>query len=296
MALPRYNETFMPILETLNMGDVLHYTELSKLIRDKYYSDLPVELLEKKTSTGANVLFDRIGWGKSHLKMGKFVNYPERGMVQITKKGRDVIERKVELDLVYLRGDKDYIEYGKRVGIRKEKDDVIKPKGVTPQDMIDFGFKDLTQSLKAELLEKLKESDPYYFEKIILKLFQGMGYGDITVTKKSGDGGIDGIINQDALGLEKIYTQAKRYTKNKVGEKDIRNFKGAMDGNVTKGIFVTTSNFDAKAMESAKNSGNKIILINGEKLVELMIKYNLGVQIKTTYNIKEIDEDFFIES
>ena len=209
MELPKYNETFIPILETLNTEEALHYTDLSKLIRDKYYSDLPKDLLEKKTSTGANVLFDRIGWGKSHLKMGKFVDYPERGMVQITKKGKNIIKRGVELDLVYLKDDKDYIEYGKRVGIKKEKDDVIKPKDVTPQDMIDFGFKDLTQSLKVELLEKLKESDPYYFEKIILKLFQKMGYGDITVTKKSGDGGIDGIINQDALGLEKYIHKQK---------------------------------------------------------------------------------------
>jgi restriction system protein len=162
--------------------------------------------------------------------------------------------------------------------------------------MIDFGFNDISNLLKSELLEKLKKSNPYYFEKIILRLFQKMGYGDFEETPKSGDGGIDGIINQDALGIERIYTQAKRYTSNNVGERDIRNFIGAMSGDVAKGIFVTTSDFDRAAYSKVRDARNhKIILINGNKLVELMIKYNLGVQEKSKYLVKEVDEDFFLE-
>lgn len=120
-----------------------------------------------------------------------------------------------------------------------------------------------------------------------------MGYGDIVETKKTGDGGIDGIINQDQLGLEKIFIQAKRYTENKVREKDIRNFIGAMSGDTAKGVFVTTSSFDDSAIMKAREAHHKIILIDGKKLTDLMYQYGVGVQIKNVYEIKEIDENYF---
>ena len=121
-----------------------------------------------------------------------------------------------------------------------------------------------------------------------------MGYGDFIETPKSNDGGIDGIINEDKLGLDKIYIQAKRYETNKVREKDIRNFIGAMSGDTTKGVFVTTSDFDAGAIKKAHDAHHTLILINGERLVDLMHQYNVGVQVKTEIEIKELDEDFFI--
>lgn len=120
-----------------------------------------------------------------------------------------------------------------------------------------------------------------------------MGYGDFVETAKSGDGGIDGIINEDKLGLEKIYIQAKRYNENKVREKEIRNFIGAMSGDTTKGIFVTTSTFDESASKKAREAHHKIILIDGSKLVDLMHQYGVGVQVSNVYEVKEIDEDFF---
>jgi restriction system protein len=122
-----------------------------------------------------------------------------------------------------------------------------------------------------------------------------MGYGDFIETSKSGDGGIDGIINEDKLGLEKIYTQAKRYNENKVREKDIRNFIGAMSGDTSKGVFITTSTFDDAAIKKAKEAHHRIILIDGLKLVDLMNQYNVGVQVKTVYEVKELDNDFFEE-
>ena len=120
-----------------------------------------------------------------------------------------------------------------------------------------------------------------------------MGYGDFIETSKSNDGGIDGIINEDKLGLEKIYTQAKRYNENKVREKDIRNFIGAMSGDTSKGVFITTSSFDDSAVRKAREAHHSIILIDGAKLVDLMHDYNVGVQVKTTYEVKELDNDFF---
>ena len=120
-----------------------------------------------------------------------------------------------------------------------------------------------------------------------------MGYGDFIETSKTGDGGIDGIINEDKLGLDKIYIQAKRYGENKVREKDIRNFIGAMSGDTQKGVFVTTSSFDSKAVQKADNAHHTIILIDGLKLVDLMHQYNVGIQVKNTYEVKELDNDFF---
>lgn len=295
MELPKYHETFLPILETLNSIESISSRELATRIRDKYYSDLPKELLDKKTSTGANTLIDRILWGKSYLKMGKFVSYPKRGIVQITDKGKQALTSG-QLLLADLQNDPDFIQHRSSVKSKKDNEtelETVDVESASPQDLIDTGFSTIETEVKTELLEKLKELDPYFFEKVILILLKRMGYGDFIETSKSGDGGIDGIINEDKLGLEKIYTQAKRYTENKVREKDIRNFIGAMSGDTTKGVFITTSTFDDLAIKKAREAHHTIILIDGPKLVDLMHQYNVGVQVKTTYEVKELDNDFF---
>ena len=120
-----------------------------------------------------------------------------------------------------------------------------------------------------------------------------MGYGDFIETSKSKDGGIDGVINEDKLGLEKIYIQAKRYNENRIREKDIRNFIGAMSGDTNKGVFVTTSAFDDAAVKKAHDAHHSIILIDGNKLVDFMHQYGVGVQVRNVYEVKEVDEDFF---
>lgn len=295
MELPKYHETFIPILATLNSIESISSRELTIRVRDKYYSNLPKELLDKKTSTGANTLLDRILWGKSYLKMGKFVFYPKRGMVQIGDKGKQALASG-KLLLSDLQNDPDFIQH--RSSVQSKKDDkaeleTVDVDSASPQDLIDTGFETIETEVKTELLDKLKELDPYFFEKVILILLKKMGYGDFIETSKSGDGGIDGIINEDKLGLEKIYTQAKRYNENKVREKDIRNFIGAMSGDTSKGVFITTSTFDNSAIKKAREAHHSIILIDGPKLVDLMHQYNVGVQVKTTYEVKEIDNDFF---
>ncbi|WP_405605863.1 restriction endonuclease [Polaribacter sp. Asnod1-A03] len=295
MELPKYHETFMPILEILNTAEVISSRELARKVRDNYYSELPKELLDKKTSSGANVLIDRILWGKSYLKMGKFVSYPKRGLVQIADKGKQTLISG-KLLLSDLQNDPDFINHRSSVQSKKENQleiETIDVDNASPQDLIDNGFSTIETEVKTELLDKLKEIDPYFFEKVILILLKKMGYGDFIETSKSGDGGIDGIINEYKLGLEKIYTQAKRYTENKVREKDIRNFIGAMSGDTTKGVFITTSTFDDAAIKKAREAHHSIILIDGSKLVDLMHQYNVGIQVKITYEVKELDNDFF---
>lgn len=287
MDLPKFNETFIPILEVLSNGEILHHRELLKRVEDKYYSNLPKELLERKTKSGDILIQNRIGWGKSYLKKGGFIHYPERGMVQITQKGKEASKKELQLRDV----ESDFMNFYAEESAKSSDNKEIK--GSSPQDLIDSGFSTIESQIKSDLLEKLKEIDPYYFEKIILILLNKMGYGDFVETSKSGDGGIDGIINEDKLGLEKIYIQAKRYNESKVREKDIRNFIGAMSGDTRKGVFVTTTDFDDLAVKKAREAHHTIILIDGKKLVDLMYQYSVGVQVRDVYEIKEVDEDFF---
>lgn len=295
MELPKYHEAFIPILEILNTVESINSRDLTYRVRDKFFSHLTPELLNSKNKSGTSVFVNRIDWAKSYLKMGKFVSYPKRGMVQITDKGRRILE-KGSLSLNDLQNDIDFINH--RESVKSESNNVLETEKTSivndsPQDLIDSGFRAIETDVKAELLERLKEIDPYYFEKVILLLLEKMGYGEFVETPLSGDGGIDGIINEDKLGLEKIYTQAKRYNGNKVREKDIRNFIGAMSGDTNKGVFITTSTFDEHAIKKAREAHHTIVLIDGAKLVDLMHQYNVGVQVKTVYELKEIDNDFF---
>lgn len=287
--LPKFHETFNPILDILSDCNIIHHRELLNKVVDKYYAHLPQEVLNLKTKSGEKLILNRIAWGKSYLKKGGYIIYPSKGMVQITAKGK---AQNKQLQLTDIEGDSGFLDFysdEKTKGISNNTE----IKNSTPQDLIDKGFYEIESQVKNDLLEKLKAIDPYYFEKVILILLKKMGYGDFIETPKSGDGGIDGIINEDKLGLDKIYIQAKKYGENKVREKDIRNFIGAMSGDTSKGVFVTTSNFDIGAIQKAHDAHHNIILIDGVKLVDLMHQYNVGIQIKSTYEVKELDEDFF---
>jgi len=192
--LPKFHETFNPILDLLSEGNIIHHRELLNKVIDKYYSHLPKELLEQKTKSGEILILNRIAWGKSYLKKGGYIIYPERGMVQITEKGKNAIKK--QLQLKDIEGESNFLTFYTE---EKAKDNSINSeiKNSTPQDLIDAGFSEIETQVKNELLEKLKTIDPYYFEKVILILLKKMGYGDFIETSKSGDGGIDGIINEE---------------------------------------------------------------------------------------------------
>jgi len=291
MELPKYHETFIPILTVLSDGSIIHYNELRKRVKDQFYSDLPMELLNLKTKAGDPLILNRIGWAKAFLKQAEMIHHPERALVQITDKGRKILKQG-HFTLKELVSDPDFL--ANRKASAEGKSEAVIEENASPQDRIDSGFRDIEGQLKSDLLEKLKSTDPYDFEVIVNRLLYAMGYGEFKVTAKSGDGGVDGIIDQDKLGLEKIYMQAKRYTKGDVGGRDMTHFIGAVsrDG-INKGIFVTTSSFSESAKDIADRSQVKVKLIDGDRLVSLMVEYNIGVQIKTHYEIKQLDEDFF---
>lgn len=292
MEIPKFDETFIPILEILRNGKVYKTRELIEDVKTKFYSGLTEEQLKIETKSGDLLIDNRIAWGKSYLKKGGYVFFPERGHVQITEKGKN---HTTNLSVRDLENESTLFDFYKQENNSENQSKKSELNISSPQDLIDEGFNRIESDVKNELLLKLKNIDPYFFEKVVLKLLKKMGYGEFIETAKSGDGGIDGIINEDKLGLDKIYIQAKRFNEGKVREKDIRNFIGAMSGDTNKGVFVTTSEFDEKAIEKARSANHKIICIDGKKLVALMHEFNVGIQIKLTYEIKQIDEDFFDE-
>lgn len=292
MNIPKFHETFIPILKVLENGEILQARELYQKVIDQFFSELTQDQLEEKTKSGELLIYNRIAWGKSYLKRGGFIEFPKRGYVKITDKGKK--QTSSDLTRRQLEGSDSYLDFYNEEN-KKNESTPSTIVNASPQDLIDEGFNQIDIQVKSELLDKLKGIDPFYFEKVILMLLKKMGYGDFVETAKTGDGGIDGIINEDKLGLDKIYIQAKRYSDNKVREKDIRNFIGAMSGDTQKGVFVTTSTFDSMAIKKAHDAHHTIILIDGHKLVDLMHEYNVGIQVKAVYEVKELDNDFFEE-
>ena len=292
MEIPKFDETFIPILKVLKNGEIFKTRELIEEVKSKFYTELSVEQHKQQTKSGDLLIDNRIAWGKSYLKKGGYISYPERGLVQITEKGKN---HSPTLNVSDLENESSLFNFYKQEKLLSPTDNITKIEISTPQDLIDEGFNRIESDVKNELLNKLKNIDPYFFEKVVLRLLKKMGYGEFIETSKSNDGGIDGVINEDKLGLDKIYIQAKRFNEGKVREKDIRNFIGAMSGDTNKGVFVTTSDFDEKAKEKARLAHHKIICIDGHKLVSLMHEFNVGIQVKNTYEIKQIDEDFFDE-
>lgn len=297
MAVPKFDETFLPILDVLSEGSVLTAAQLRAKVREKHYPDLTAAELNATTNSGANLLADRINWGKTYLKIGGFITQPKRGLVQINENGLQALKKET-LTLNEVKSTQTYLDHETRKSEGKKAETLNQAElnleeSQSPQDLIDQGISTIEEQVKSELLDYLKGIDPYDFEKVILLLLKKMGYGEMVETKKSGDGGIDGVMNEDKLGLERIYIQAKRYTTGNVQETDIRNFIGAMSGDTSKGVFVTTSAFASKAVIKAESAHHRIILIDGDKLADLMYEHEVGVQIKDTYTIKELDEDFF---
>lgn len=292
MAIPDFQTLMLPLLELLKDGKPIKLSEMVEIMSDKY--NLTVEerneLLPSKVQ---KTMYNRVAWAKQYLKNYELIESPEKGAFKITERGLSILKQKPErIDLRFLKN----LDKENQPETESELQETHIEENKTPEELIENAQSLYTESLKKELLAKLKSVDPVQFERIVLILMEKMNYGIGKMTPKSHDGGIDGIIYEDELGLEKIYLQAKRYSDNKVNEKEMRNFGGTLIASVCKGVFITTSYFDEKAKKYAASAQGKIIrLIDGDELTRLMIKHNVGVQTKTIIEIKKLDEDFFNE-
>lgn len=300
MAIPTYDELMSPVLKLLSDGVERSGEDITNTIADQL--NLTEEERNRIYANNPKKVFkDRIAWARTYLKKAGLIESPQRATSKITAEGMKVAKSKLDkLNLKFLEQYESFREFrhidnSNEVEGKSKKIETVQ----TPDEMLDFVQNSYKENLQSELLLKLKSVDPVRFEEIVLNLMEKMNYGVGSMTKLSHDGGIDGIIDEDELGLEKIYLQAKRYSDNKVNEKEMQNFAGALSCSpVRKGVFITTSYFDEKAKKKADDASKKgliIRLINGDELTKLMIKHNIGVQIKTKIEIKKLDEDFFAE-
>lgn len=297
MSIPSFEAFLKPALQIYakNKNEIrprdIQY-EISKVFN--FTDEEKKEMLPSKTET---VLKNRIQWAVYYLFRAGLVERTNRGYYKITDLGIKESNTDDEINVNYLKKFPSFIEFSNNKSENIKSNDIKKEENQTPDEMILNAQTVYLENLQNELLTKLKQVDPIKFEEIVLFLMEKMNYGVGEKTKISHDGGIDGIINEDELGLEKIYLQAKRYSDNKVNEKEMQNFAGALGcSNVRKGVFITTSYFDDKAKKKALSIQGKVIrLIDGKELTALMIKHNVGVQLKEKVEIKKIDEDFFSE-
>lgn len=254
---------------------------------------------------GRNVIFYRLQWAKTYLKKAGVIDYPKRAHFQLSKIGENLDLTNIKtITPKYLAQFESFSKF-RKTNSKTDKEQklneqimISKDEELTPPEIIADQSKLLKDDLKNELLDLIKTKSPKFFEQLVVDLLVAMGYGGshqdaAQAIGKTNDGGIDGVISEDRLGLDKIYIQAKRW-ENTVGRPDIQQFKGALADQVAKkGVFITTSNFSKEAIESAKKSG--IVLIDGNKLTSLMIEFGLGVQIERSFHIYKIDQDRFDE-
>lgn len=297
MNLPTYEELYPYTLQALADGAPKSIKEIRMEVAETL--NLSQDQINFRIKSGIIQYNNRISWSLSYLKQAGAVVSPSRGIYHITKVGYkllkwDSINNKKLMQFESFRKFKNKSREDDNTGVGINDDE-------TPEEAIMSKIELINAELREDILAKILENSPFYFEKIVLKLLNAMGYGDDSLlTSKSGDGGIDGIINEDPLGFHNIYVQAKRWDPNRtVGRPEIQKFKGAMDDRyegLNQGVFITTAKFSSEAKEYVNNLKlAKIILIDGERLAKEMIHHKVGVDIKQIVEIHAIDLDFFTE-
>jgi len=286
----------LPILESIGDGQDRSNQEVASIIAKKL-ALTDQELQQMLPSGNQKVFINRLAWAKAHLKKAKLVESPARGMLQITPKGKDVLASPPsKINLQFLRGFPSYDWHAKPKVPHETNNDEER----TPEEVLEDSFQALNEKLAEELLERLKACSPAFFEKLVVDLLVAMGYGGshadvVQAVGHAGDGGVDGIIKEDALGLDAVYIQAKRWERT-VGRPEVQAFAGSMEGvRGKKGVMLTTATFSKEAEEYVTRIERKIVLVDGPKLAHLMIKHNIGVTTARSYDVKKLDLDYFDE-
>ena len=300
MTIPDYETIMLPLLSTLKDGKEKSLRE--HIDEMAHYFGLSDNERKVLIQSGGSYKFDgRVSWARTYMKQAGLIESPRRGFVKITAIGKEVLKQNVnEINRKYLLQFPSFVSFQERKGSRTKNSDENDPSYVTstPDEQLETAYSTIKGELSAELLERVKNSSPSFFEKLVVELLLKMGYGGSRkeagkAIGRSGDEGIDGIIYEDRLGLDIIYIQAKKW-ENSISRPEIQKFVGALQGKrARKGIFITTSYFTKEAFKYSQNIENKVVLIDGIKLTELMIDFNVGVELHSNYEIKKIDDDYF---
>lgn len=311
MPIPDYQSLMLPFLKIAGDGQEHRFRDAVETLAKQF--SLTDEERNVMLPSGTAPVFDnRVGWARTYLKQAALIESPKRGIFHVTGRGKELLAKNpARIDNSTLEQYQEYLDFKLRRGEPKDASKLVPtstqtplaalteaPADSTPEELFSQAYQRLRGNLEAELLDQVKSSTPAFFERLVIDLLVSMGYGGSRrdagrAIGKSGDGGIDGIIKEDKLGLDVIYLQAKRW-EGTVGRPEIQKFAGALQGQrANKGVFITTSNFSREAEEYAGIISSKIILINGEQLAALMVDHNVGVSPVSTFEIKRIDSDYF---
>ncbi|HAX18209.1 MAG TPA: restriction endonuclease [Actinobacteria bacterium] len=301
--IPNYQSCMLPLLKFASDEKIHTLPEAVAYIASLF--NLTEEEKKQMLPSGTQtIIFNRVGWAKTYLKKAGLLEDPKRATFKITKRGLELLKENLpEINTKFLNRYEEFVAFKTKKNEKNKTENVLNEENesnITPEEAIEFGYQKLKESVSEDIISKIKECSSGFFERLVVELLVKMGYGGTLkeagqVLGKSGDGGIDGIIKEDKLGLDVIYIQAKRW-ENVVGRPEIQKFAGALLGQkAKKGIFITTSWFTSDALDFVRNLDSKIVLIDGEMLTELMIEFNLGVSTYKSYELKKIDSDYFVE-
>jgi len=306
MTIPDFQSITLPLLqfcadskEHTNREAIDHLAKVFHLSEEEQKELLP---------SGRQAIFhNRVAWARAYMKMAKLIENPQRGVFHITGRGHDVLLKPPQkIDISFLMQFPEFAERrnAEQNKLKKKKNESISldapDSSITPEEQIEVAYENLKENLTSEILSQLKDASPSFFEKVVVEVLVKMGYGGSRkdageAIGKSGDEGIDGIIKEDRLGLDIIYIQAKKW-ENTVSRPEIQKFAGALQGKrAKKGIFITTSDFSRSCEEYVSTIDSKIILIDGQRLAQLMIDFNVGVSTEAIYELKRVDADYFAE-
>jgi restriction system protein len=304
MAIPDFQTLMLPLLRVAADEQEHSLSEVIETLAAQY--QLTDDERKEMLPSGRQARFDnRVRWARVHLGMASLIAASGRGKLRITSQGLDVLKNPPErIDLKFLRQFPGYKEHAtgtrsNNIPASKEDDleDEIKQ---TPEEILESGYQSLRRKLAEELLDRIKQNSSHFFERLVVDLLVAMGYGGSRkdageAVGRSGDEGIDGIIKEDRLGLDVVYIQAKR-RQDTIGRPDVQAFAGALMGKkASKGVFITTSRFSQEAQNYVNTISQKIVLIDGEQLTQLMIDHGVGVTEVATYLVKRVDNDYFSE-
>ena len=305
MAIPIFEDFLYPFLLATKSKDMT-VSEMREYIVD--YFHLTEEDCSLRTKSGNTTqVADRLNWVRQYLRRALMIDLPQRGVYRITQRGKDYLTTHNSLSKKDLMEYPEFASYATgtnvaKTGSEEKTTQEIASEDLTPTEQLEQAYHSIVDDLAADLLQKTLEQSPFFFEHLVVDLLVKMGYGgsfanSAQVTQYVHDDGIDGIIYEDKLGLDKIYIQAKRYKlDNTVGKPQIQQFSGALDEQkATKGVFITTSSYSKEAKQYVQNLNKKIVLIDGQELARYMIEYNVGVSTKQVYEVKRIDSDYFEE-
>jgi restriction system protein len=308
MAVPDFQTLMLPVLRQFADGSERGLKDAADPIQKEFQLSA-VDIAETLPSGRQTRFRNRLAWAHNYLKQSGLLESPRRGVYRLTTRGRTVLASPPKrIDIAFLEQYPEFIDFRSRTAETSESSAPQIPESVasavelTPDEQIRGGYERQRVSLAAQLLERVRQASPAFFEDLVVELLVAMGYGGThedaaRVVGRSGDGGIDGIIKEDRLGLESIYIQAKRWKDGStVGRPDIQQFAGALQGQrARKGVFITTSRFSDDAKKYAEGLQTSIVLVDGPQLAQLMIDYGIGVSAVETLRLMRLDEDYFGE-